>query len=232
MKVYLIPNLLTPEGTIDDIPKSTITICSNLKLYFVEEVRTARRFLKRILPEIVIDDLTFIELNEHTNGLSYSDMIATAKQFKECGMISESGSPAIADPGEEFVALAHQHNFEIIPLVGPSSLIQALMASGFNGERFCFNGYIPKDNKEKTLFLKLAEKKVQQQNETQLFIETPYNNIKTLDIIINSLQPSTMLCIASNIGTNNEFIKTKSIINWKQNLPNINKQPTLFLIGK
>ena len=219
------------ETSIDHaIPTYNKSIVSTLKFYIVENIRTARRFLKKCNPDINIDSLTFFELNKHTDKKDISGFLDPMKSGESIGVMSEAGCPGVADPGADVVALAQQKGFKVMPLVGPSSILMAIMASGFNGQSFAFHGYLPIDSIERTSKLKQLEARSYKENQTQLFIETPYRNQKLVEDIIQHCKPQTQLCIASNISCKDEQIVTKSIKAWKGKLPDINKKPTVFLI--
>ena len=231
-KLYLIPNLLGESCINHVLPTHNNEIINNIKHFIVEDIRTTRRFLKKVNKDIDIDKLTFFELNQHTNPQNISSYIAPLLKGNDMAIISEAGCPAVADPGALVVELAQQKNIRVIPLVGPSSILLALMASGFNGQSFSFEGYLPIDNDKRTKRLKTLESRIYSENQTQIFIETPYRNNKIVQDFISNCKPSTKLCIASEITTENEFIKTKTLSAWKNSLPDLNKKPTIFLLYK
>lgn len=230
--LYLIPTTLG-ESQIDTvIPSHVKEIINTIDEYIVEDERSARRYLKKAG---IIKDLAEIilhPLNKHTNTEEISSYLNNINNGKNIGIISEAGCPGVADPGAEMVKIAHQKNIRVVPLVGPSSILLALMASGFNGQNFTFNGYLPKEKGERIKKLKDLEKAIFQKNETQIFIETPFRNQNLLEDIVNICHPSTMLCIACDITLPSEFIQTKSVNEWKKKLPDINKRPAIFLIYK
>ena len=223
--LYLIPVTLGDTSIERVLPSYNKEIIVQIKHFIVENIRSARRFLKKVEPTIDIDSLTFYELNQHT----YLDPLQ--KGFP-MGVISEAGCPAVADPGADVVAIAQRKNLAVIPLVGPSSIILSVMASGFNGQSFAFNGYLPIDSEERIRKLKALEQKVYSENQTQLFIETPYRNNKMMEELLRILRPQTRLCIAANITCEGEYIKTKTIKEWKGKLPDLSKIPCIFLIYK
>jgi len=230
-KLYLIPTTLGDSLTTYCLPeqiKDFVEICGE---FIVENKRTARRFIKKIGANNDLDSLILHELNKHTNASEIPSYLKNLKNGINIGIISESGCPAVADPGANVVAIAHDKNIQVIPLVGPSSIIMALMASGFNGQNFAFNGYLPKNSAEKNKKIRQLEKVAAQLNQTQLFIEAPFRNQKLLDDILNTCLPATKLCIATELTTNAEKIITKTVLDWKKNIPNINKKNTVFLIG-
>lgn len=230
--LYLIPTSLG-ECSFDHIlPTHNTEIVTKLKYFIVEDVRTARRFLKKANPEIIIDDLSFFILNQHTTPEELSEFLRPMSNGNDMGVLSEAGCPAIADPGADVVAIAQKSNFSVVPLVGPSSILLSLMASGFNGQSFAFVGYLPIQPVERSKALKKLENRAYTENQSQIFIETPYRNMKMLDEILHTCQPNTRLCIAVDITLENEFIKTKTIKEWKNNLPDLSKRPCIFLIYK
>ncbi|HLW08922.1 MAG TPA: SAM-dependent methyltransferase [Fermentimonas sp.] len=230
--LYLIP-VLMGESTVDKvIPAYNTGIVSGLKFFIVENIRTARRFLKKCDPEIDIDSLTFFELNKHTNKNDISGFLDPMKSGNSIGIMSEAGCPGVADPGADVVEIAQQKGYKVVPLVGPSSILMSLMASGFNGQSFAFHGYLPIDSNERAKKIKQLESRSYSEDQTQLFIETPYRNIKLAEDILQLCKAQTKLCIASNITNDDEYIVTKSIKEWKGKLPDINKKPTIFLIYK
>ena len=231
-KLYLFPTQLGDTDFIKILPVYNNTLLSTINHFIVEDVRTARRFLKKCDPTINIDELIFFVLNKHTSPVDLQSFIQPLKQGNDVGLLSEAGCPAIADPGADVVALAQSANIQVIPLVGPSSILLALMASGFNGQSFAFTGYLPIQENEKVKMLKMLEKRIYAESQTQIFIETPYRNMKTLADILFVCQPETKLCVAADITLSTEYIKTKSIQNWKGNLPDLNKRPSIFILYK
>lgn len=231
-KLVLFPTQLGDTDFNMILPVYNNTLLSTIKYFIVEDVRTARRFLKKCDPACNIDELTFFVLNKHTSPADLQSFIQPLKQGNDVGLLSEAGCPAIADPGADVVALAQLANIQVVPLIGPSSVLLALMASGFNGQSFAFNGYLPIPENEKVKTLKMLERRVYTESQTQIFIETPYRNMKTLADILACCQPETKLCIAADITLSTEYIKTKTIQNWKGNLPDLNKRPCIFIIYK
>jgi len=231
-KLYLIPTTLGDTSIERVLPPDLTGIISSITVFIVENIRTARRFLKKVNPAIVIDDLTFFELNQHTDKKEISRFLEPIKNGLDVGIISEAGCPAIADPGAEVVKIAHTKNIQVVPLVGPSSILLALMASGMCGQNFAFNGYLPIKNPEKSVQIKMLEKRMQTEGQTQIFIETPYRNLQLLDDLLKNCDQQTMLCIAADITLETEFILSKPISYWKTNIPDIQKRPAIFLIGK
>lgn len=230
--LYLIPTALGDCALENVLPSYNASIVNDLKYLIVEDVRTARRFLKKMNPAIDIDSLTFFVLNQHTSPEEMSGFLKPMHEGHNMGVLSEAGCPAIADPGADVVAIAQQNNFTVVPLVGPSSILLSLMASGFNGQSFAFVGYLPIQPEDRTKALKKLESRAYSDNQSQIFIETPYRNMKMLEQIIKICQPTTRLCIAVDITLETEFIKTKTVREWKTNLPDLNKRPCIFLIYK
>ena len=230
--LYLIPTSLGETSFEKILPAYNTGIVSALKYFIVEDIRTARRFLKKMNPAIVIDHLTFYVLNQHTSPEEISGFLKPLYDGYDVGIISEAGCPAIADPGADVVAMAQTRQFKVVPLVGPSSILLALMASGFNGQSFAFAGYLPIQPNERTKALKKIENRAYTESQSQIFIETPYRNMKMLEDILISCQPTTKLCIAADITLETEFIQTKSLKDWRKQLPDLNKRPCIFIIYK
>ncbi|HBG57584.1 SAM-dependent methyltransferase [Proteiniphilum sp. UBA1028] len=230
--LYLIPVLLGETTVSKVIPPYNIGVVSRLRYFIVEDVRSARRFLKKCNPQIDIDALTFFELNKHTDKKEIASYLTPMKKGESIGVISEAGCPAIADPGADVVAIAQQKGYKVVPLVGPSSLLMAIMASGFNGQSFAFHGYLPINAGERAIKLKQYENRAYSEDQTQLFIETPYRNQKLAEDILQHCKPQTQLCIAINISCDDEYIVTRNIRTWKGKLPDMHKKPTVFLIYK
>ncbi|MCD6065159.1 MAG: SAM-dependent methyltransferase [Flavipsychrobacter sp.] len=226
-KVYLVP-IPIAEGASETLSPQVLIVTLHLKHYFVENIRTARRFLRSIHPTIVIDDIQFSEIDKH-NGPELGLLRKWLKEGQAIGIMSESGCPGIADPGAELIAIAQDTGATIVPLVGPNSLILALMASGLNGQSFCFNGYLPVKEPARSQHIKHLEQLSKKERQTQLFIETPYRNNNLLDDLLKNCQNSTRLCIAQNITAANASIKTRSIADWGKNKPALEKVPAVFL---
>lgn len=230
--LYLIP-VTMGDTTIDKVlPRYNTEIINSLSYFIVENVRSARRFLKKCNPEIDIDALTFYELNKHTLPKDISTFMNPMKLGESIGVISEAGCPAIADPGADVVAIAQREGYKVVPLVGPSSILMSLMASGFNGQSFAFHGYLPIDGNERVKKIKQLESRVYNEEQTQIFIETPYRNNQMAEDILLHCKPQTKLCIAMNISCDDENIVTKKVGAWKGKLPNMHKHPCVFLIYK
>ena len=230
--LYLIPVPLGDTPIEKVLPSFNTTIVSELKYFIVENIRSARRFLKRCNPNIDIDALFFYELNKHTDPSQIAGYLSPMKTGESMGVISEAGCPAVADPGADVVAIAQQEGYRVVPLVGPSSILMAVMASGFNGQSFAFHGYLPIDVSERVKRLKQLEARAYNEDQTQLFIETPYRNQKLAEDILQHCKPQTKLCIAMNISCDDESIVTRNVKAWKGKLPDMHKKPTVFLIYK
>lgn len=230
--IYLIPTTLGGSSISSVIPGDSETIISDIKFFIVENIRTARRFLKKVNRNIDIDELTFFELNKHTKRREIDNFLIPATAGHNIGVISEAGCPGIADPGAEIVKIAHEKNIRVVPLTGPSSIILSLMASGMNGQNFAFIGYLPVKKPERIKKIREIENYSFTNRQTQIFIEAPYRNNKLLEDIIKTCNDNTRLCIACDITMGSEFIKTKSVRNWRKSIPDINKRPTIFLLLK
>jgi len=231
-KLFLIPTTLGDTRIERVIPSDLTQLISNIPVFIVENIRTARRFLKKINPAIVIDNLIFFELNQHTDKKEISRFLEPIQKGLDIGIISEAGCPAIADPGAEVVKIAHVRNIQVVPLVGPSSILLALMASGMSGQNFAFNGYLPIKDPEKSQQIKLLEKRMQTEGQTQIFIETPYRNMQLFDDLLKNCDSQTILCVAADITLDTEFILSKPVSYWKTHIPDIHKRPAIFMIGK
>lgn len=230
--VYLIPVTLGETAIDQVLPTYNREIILRTKYFIVENVRSARRFLKKTEPSIEIDTLTFFELNKHTDENQITSYLDPIKQGYDVGIISEAGCPAIADPGAVIVAIAQKKNIPVVPLVGPSSILMSLMASGFNGQSFAFHGYLPIDQNERIKRIKQLEQRIYHEDQTQIFIETPYRNDKMLKDLIQTCSPTTKLCVAINITCEDEAIKTLPVKEWAKKSPDFSKKPTVFLIYK
>ncbi len=231
-KIYLIPTTLGDSPVENVIPQQVIDVINNTQHYIVENIKTARRYLIKAGIKTKIDDLTFYELNKHSSPKEYESYLNAIKENKNIGIISEAGTPGVADPGADIVAIAHRKNIPVVPLVGPSSILLSVMASGLNGQSFAFVGYLPIKKPERIKKIKELERRSQIENQTQLFIEAPYRNNHLLEDILNTCGYETKVCIACDITLETEFIKTKSVKEWKKNIPNLHKKPTIFLIHR
>ena len=231
-KLYLIPTFLSETDTGNVFPELNQKIISSLNIFIVEELKTARRFLRKVGFKKPFDEVTLHLLNEHTDLSTIGHYLDEAEKGKDIGLFSEAGTPCIADPGSEIVKIAHKRDIRVIPLTGPSSIMLALMASGFNGQNFAFIGYLPIDKKQAAHKIKQIEKNAWQNDQTQIFIETPYRNNRLLDILLSTCSDNTLICIASGLTSEKEFIKTLSVKEWKKQKPEFHKIPAVFLIYK
>lgn len=229
--LYLFPSTLGVTAVDDCLPPLNRHIINTLDHFIVEELRTARRFLKKAGYGGKIDDTAFFVLNEHTADEEISSYLEPALEGKSVGLMSEAGLPCIADPGHKIVALAHRKGIRVVPLTGPSSLMLALMASGFNGQQFTFHGYLPLKPHERTQALRNLEREARLTGYSQIFIETPYRNLSMLESIIATCHPDTRLCIAADLTLPDEFIATMPVSQWKKKVPDIQKKPAVFIIG-
>jgi len=231
-KLYLIPSSLG-NNTVHTIPQYVKEIAHTLDIFIAERAKTARHFLKALETPVPFNDMTFYELNKRTTPEELKHFLIDAEKGKNVGLLSEAGCPAIADPGAVIVELAHKKGIEVVPFVGPSSILLALMASGLNGQNFAFVGYIGVKKGERAKDIKRLEQLAHRQQQTQLFIETPYRNMSMCEDLLKTLSPTTRLCIAANLTLETEWIKTKTVQEWKKTtLPNLHKVPAIFLIGK
>lgn len=230
--LYLIPVTLGENEPDDVIPANHRKIICSISHFIVENIRTARRFLKKTDKDIDIDQLHFYELNEHTDTAHIHTFLGPVEHGQHVGVMSEAGCPGIADPGSDIVRIAHEKGIRIIPMVGPSSILLAMMASGMNGQNFAFNGYLPIKKNEKIRHIQFLERRVYAENQSQLFIETPYRNMQLLEDLLAACQPGTRLCIACDLTLKTEFIRTLRVSEWKKNKPDIQKKPAIFILGK
>lgn len=228
-KLYLIPTVLAEDTQQHVLSPQILSTIQNLNVFFVENIRTARRFISSLKLGKVIDNLTFIELHKDTP--EHVTMEHMRKLTEDAGVLSEAGCPGVADPGAVAVGIAHRLGMRVVPLVGPSSILLALMSSGLSGQSFAFHGYLPIDKSERRKALQQLERDARQSGQTQIFMETPFRNNPFLDAILEACATDTMLCIAANVTAEDEFIRTMSVKNWKANKPDLHKKPTIFLIG-
>ena len=231
-KLYLIPTTLGENEPLEVMPYSVKTIVELLDHYVVENEKSARRFIKKITPKKVQSSLVMMKLDKYANEIETQSYLDFCDQGVSVGLLSEAGVPAVADPGASIVKLAHEKGIQVVPLVGPSSILMALMASGLNGQNFAFNAYLPIDNSERKKGIKALEKLSIDKNQSQIFIETPYRNQKMFTDLKSVLSPGTLLCIAIDISLPNEYIKTFTIAHWKKQSPDLHKRPAIFIIQK
>jgi 16S rRNA (cytidine1402-2'-O)-methyltransferase len=229
-KIFLIPTVLGDSPPEKVLPSSVFKVIERLKHYIVEDLRTARRFIRSAGSPVPIDDMKFFELNKYTSKEDYLSFLDPVRAGHDTGLLSEAGVPCVADPGADIVAIAHNLDIKVVPLSGPSSIILALMASGMNGQGFVFHGYLPVNKAERTNAVKKLERDSGINNQSQIFMETPFRNMQMLDTLTSYCKPSTLLCIACDITLETEFISTRSIADWKKNKPDINKRPAIFII--
>jgi len=230
--LYLVPNTLGNQDITTTIPALINEKIDSIQVYIVEDLRNARRYLKRVNRDIVIDSLTFHVLNEHTRPEEIPQFLEEAMNGSDTAVISEAGVPGVADPGAAVVRIAHEKGIRVVPLTGPSSILLSLMASGLNGQAFTFHGYLPVKKPDRIRKIKEIEQVLLRKGETQLFIEAPYRNDALLADILESCNPSTLLCIAADITLDTEFIETHPVSGWKKKKPALHKRPVIFLLGR
>lgn len=230
--LYMLPMTLGADEHKNTIPADVIEMSTSLRYFIVENIKTTRRHLRRLDREFPIDDSHFFEMNKHTDQAMIRSFLKPALEGSDIGMISEAGCPGVADPGAEVASIAHELGIRIKPLVGPSSILLTLMGSGFSGQEFCFNGYVPKDRKERIRRLRDFEGDTMRTGKTHLFMDTPFRNNNVLEDLLNELADTTQLCIASNLTMRDEHIQTMSIKEWRDKAYDLSKKPTMFGIGK
>ena len=228
--LYLIPSVLADGNVNKVIPEGTLQILHSLDHFIVEELRTARRYLIKARIPRKIDDLTFYVFNEHSTTDNLEQFLGPAMEGHSIGLLSEAGVPCVADPGAMIVKFAHQAGIKVVPLTGPSSILLALMASGFNGQNFSFAGYLPTDSLLRSKRIKELENRMQAEDQTQIFIEAPYRNLQLFDALIRNCHPETLLCIAVDITAESEHILALPVKEWRRKTPDIQKRNTIFLI--
>ncbi|MFN5621424.1 MAG: SAM-dependent methyltransferase [Flavobacteriales bacterium] len=227
--LYLIPNTLG-SGADKYVTAQLQQVCSSIETFIVEEIKSARRLLRQTGVSRPLEELTFLSLNEHTKSNDVQELIQPLLEGKTVGLISEAGVPCVADPGSSVVELAHEQGIKVVPLVGPSSILLALMASGFNGQQFTFNGYLPRERSERSRKIRQLEQ-LALSGVTQIFMDAPYRNNQVLEDLLQTCRMDTKLCIASNITCDNERINTKTITEWSIRKPELNKMPVMFVLG-
>lgn len=233
-KLYLIPNSMGSDDLNAILPQGNFDIIKSIQTFIVEDLRTARRFLSKAGHSGNIDQLDFFVLNEHTNPNEISDYLNTVDLGKDIGLLSDAGVPCVADPGADIVSLAQNQNIQVVPLVGPSSILMSLMASGFNGQNFAFVGYLPREQSERHKRIKELEIRVFKEDQTQIFIETPYRNNQMFESLLQQCNPNTKVCVACDISLKSEYIVTHTAKDWKKlkPKPDLHKRNTIFLIYK
>lgn len=230
--LYLIPCTLGSTETNHVIPREVKKIVAAIEYFIVENEKSARHFLKNLNEGIVQQNLKIVVIDKHSDKKDCNDFLEPAFSGHHTGLLSEAGMPAIADPGAAIVSLAHKKNIKVVPLTGPSSVFLALMASGLNGQSFCFHGYLPIEKEKRKLIIKKLEQDSFKKAQTQIFIETPYRNAQMFQDIVSVCEPSTLVCVASDISLDSEMIFTKPVSEWKKSAPDIHKRPTVFLLMK
>lgn len=230
-KLYLIPSLMGDVAPLEVLPLAVKKVIDMTQHFIVENEKSARAFIKKVHPSKAQDKLILYPLNKYTDPIEIPSYLQACLDGEHVGVISEAGVPGVADPGGEVVQIAHKKNIRVVPLVGPSSILMAMMASGMNGQNFAFNGYLPIEKSDRSKKLKALEKLSQKTGQSQIFMETPYRNAKMLDDIIANCQPDTRLCIARDISLEQEMIKTEKVKWWKSNKPDLEKRPTIFIIA-
>jgi 16S rRNA (cytidine1402-2'-O)-methyltransferase len=230
-ELYLIPVTLGDTPVENVIPALPLEIIGRIRHFAVEDIRSARRYLRGAGLRSSFDDLRFYPLNEHVGDEELDEMLQVLLGGNPMGILSEAGVPAVADPGSRLVALAHRHGIRVIPLTGPSSILLALMASGMNGQSFRFHGYLPVKKPLRQNRIRQIEKEAFESRETQIFMETPYRNMSLLEDLLAVCRPDTMLCLAVDISLDTEFIRTRTVREWRRKIPEIHKRPAIFLLG-
>lgn len=228
--LYLIPTLLGDVEPLEVLPLSVRKVLESTNFFIVENEKSARQFIKRVLPTKSQPNLELFPLNKYTPHTDFVKFIAPMARGFDVGLLSEAGAPGVADPGAEIVSLAHSQGFRVIPLVGPSSILMAMMSSGLNGQNFAFNGYLPIEKEERKRKIKSLESLSKSKGQTQIFMETPYRNSKLLADLLALLAPATQLCIACDITLATEFIATHPIAHWQNNIPDLEKRPAIFIL--
>lgn len=229
-KIYLVPSLLGPVEPLEVLPMAAKKILDKVDHYLVENEKSARAFIKQVLPSKSQPELELFVLNKYTESAELFHFLEPCRKGQDMALLSEAGAPGIADPGADLISLAHQEHIRVIPLSGPSSILMGMMASGMNGQNFAFTGYLPIDKSERLKAVKNLEKTSLKTGQTQIFMETPYRNQKLLQDLITSCKPGTRLCIACDITLHSEYIQTASIEWWKNHLPDLEKRPTIFIL--
>ena len=229
--LYILPNTLGGESISDIIPNDVVKQAISLRHFVVENIKSARRVLRKMDREFPIDESMFIEMNKRSTEQDTMKSLQWLISGYDVGVISDAGCACVADPGAEIVSLAHSQKIAVIPFVGPSSILLALMGSGFSGQNFSFHGYLPKDRKERIRTLKTYEFDSRKKGYTQIFMDTPYRNMNVLEDLLNELADHTQLCIASNITLHNQRIRTMSVEDWREHAYDLSKSPCVFLIG-
>jgi len=229
--LYIIPNTLGGESIQDIIPQEVILKASGIRHFIVENLKSSRRLLRKMDRQFPIDESMFIEMNKRSTEQDTMKGLHWLIEGHDVGVISDAGCACVADPGADIVSLAHSQKIEVIPFVGPSSILLSLMGSGFSGQNFSFHGYLPKDRKDRIRTLKTYEFEARKKGYTQIFMDTPYRNMNVLEDLLNELADHTQLCIASNITLHNQRVRAMSVEDWRENAFDLSKSPCVFLIG-
>ena len=228
--LYLIPTTLGETPVDKVISAGVLRVVKGIRHFIVEDIRTARRHLKKMVPEIIIDELDFMELNEHSKKTGLEALLQPIINGFDLGILSDAGCPGVADPGADLVKIAHERGIRVVPLVGPSSILLSLMASGMNGQNFTFLGYLPVKPAERNNAIRDIERNSAREKQTQIFIEAPYRNARLLEDLLSVCNPETRLCVAADLTMESEFVMTKTVAEWKKSFPDINKRPAIFLM--
>lgn len=231
-KLYLLPTTLGDNDPMEVLPASVQQQVQRLEIFIAENEKTARRAIKKLVPEKSQSSLKFFLLNKHTDPAEIPSFLNACKEGEDIGLLSEAGCPGVADPGAEVVKIAHRERIQVVPMVGPSSILLAMMASGMNGQNFAFNGYLPIDKAARKSEIRNLEKLSVEKNQAQSFIETPYRNNKMLEDLIQILNPSTRICVACDLTLSTEFISTRTASEWAKTKMDLHKRPTIFIIQK
>ncbi|MDX1602913.1 MAG: SAM-dependent methyltransferase [Salinimicrobium sediminis] len=231
-KLYLLPTTLGDNDPMEVLPASVQQQVQRLEIFIAENEKTARRAIKKLVPEKSQPSLKFFLLNKHTDPAEIPSFLNACKEGEDIGLLSEAGCPGVADPGAEVVKIAHRERIQVVPMVGPSSILLAMMASGMNGQNFAFNGYLPIDKAARKSEIRNLEKLSVEKNQAQSFIETPYRNNKMLEDLIQILNPSTRICVACDLTLGTEFISTRTASEWAKTKMDLHKRPTIFIIQK
>lgn len=231
-KIYLTPMLLGGEEWQSVIPVDVAQAVKQFRFFAVENIKTTRRYLRKIDTQFPIDDCTFFMLNKKTPPQELPAMLQPTFEGNDVAIISEAGCPGVADPGSHLVAVAHQNGIHVVPLVGPSSILLGLMGSGFNGQSFCFYGYVPKDRKQRVNAIKDYERTAMKTGQTQIFMDTPFRNNHLMEDLLNECLDTTFLCVACDLTTPRERVQTMTVQEWRDKAFDLSKRPTMFLIGK
>lgn len=231
-RLFLLPTTLGDNEPLDVLPATVQKQVERINIFVAENEKTARRAIKKLVPEKSQPSLDFFLLNKHTDPADIPSFLKACKEGKDVGLLSEAGCPGVADPGAEVVKIAHREGIQVIPMVGPSSILLAMMASGMNGQNFAFNGYLPIDKTARKNEIKGLEKLSLEKNQAQVFIETPYRNNKMLEDLVQILHPGTRICVACDLTLKTEFVVTKTVSEWRKTKVDLHKRPSIFILQK